>query len=92
MDMGKLHDVKNLMHTFYIAYLDAFVPEGERPLLFCFFSTECLIILKKPLMAKKVWILYIPFRLTAHTAKENWRKVKTGNFKEVTVAIIILQR
>jgi len=48
MDMGKLHDVKNLMHAFYIAYLDAFVPEGERQLLYCFFSTG-LIILKKPL-------------------------------------------
>lgn len=47
MDMGKLHDVKKLMHAFYIAYLDAFVPEGERQLLFCFFYTGCLIIPKK---------------------------------------------
>lgn len=42
-------------------------------------------------MAKQAWMLYIPFRLTAHTAKENWRKVMTRIFKEVTIAIIILQ-
>lgn len=47
MDMEKLHD-KKLMHAFYIAYLDAFGPEGERQLLFCFFDTGCLIVLKNP--------------------------------------------
>lgn len=47
IDMEKLHDVKNRMHAFYIAYLNAFVPEGERQLLFSFFSTGYLIILKK---------------------------------------------
>lgn len=34
--MEKLHNVKNLMHGFHIAYLDAFVPEGERQLVFLF--------------------------------------------------------
>lgn len=37
MDMEKLHDAKNLKHIFYIAYLDAFVPEDKRQLLFFFF-------------------------------------------------------
>lgn len=49
MDMGKLHDVKNLMHTFYIAYLDAFVPEGERQLLFLFLFHRMLNYTKKTL-------------------------------------------
>lgn len=49
MDMEKLHDVNNVMHTISIAYFDVFVPEGERQLLFYFFSTGCLITLKKTL-------------------------------------------
>lgn len=49
MDMEKLHDVNNVMHTFSIAYFDVFVTEGERQFLFYFFSTGCLITLKKPL-------------------------------------------
>lgn len=40
MDMEKLHDVKNLMHAFYVAYLDVFMPEGKRQLLFCFFPQD----------------------------------------------------
>lgn len=81
MDMEKLHDVNNVMHTFSIAYFDVLVPEGERQLLFYFFSTGCLITLKKkPLMVKKVWIVSIPFRLTAHTAKENWSRSDDWNF------------
>lgn len=58
MDMEKLHDAKNLMRVFYIAYLDAFVPEDERQLLVCFFffSIGSLIILKKIIIIKKLLV------------------------------------
>lgn len=47
MDMEKLHDINNIMHTFSIAYFDVFVPEGRRQLLFYFFFTGRLITLIK---------------------------------------------
>lgn len=75
MDMEKLHDVNNIMHTFSIAYFDVFVPEGERQLLFSFFSTGCLITLKKiPLMVKKRLNSIYPFQTHCTHSKGKLKK------------------